>query len=90
MKNIKIMLAILSVAFLTTSCGFNYAIIENQNQNSTQVHLRSDNYTIVDRVSGSADVTYILFFGGSTKSSYLPMLMPTWLNQPTSTPVLKP
>lgn len=60
-----------SIAFtlllFSGACGVNNAIILNHNQNSTQVHLSSMNYRFVDKVSGSADVEYVLIFGGMNK-----------------------
>lgn len=60
------LVAILLLIFLS-SCGVNNAYILNQNQNSTQVHLSESNYKVVDKVSGSADVNYVLIFGGINK-----------------------
>lgn len=46
------------------SCGINQAIVLNHNSNSTQVHLANNNYKVLEQVSGSADVSYVLAFGG--------------------------
>lgn len=54
-----------SMAF--TSCGVNTALILNHNQNNTQVHLSSNNYKVVDKVTGSAEVKYICLIGGLNK-----------------------
>ncbi len=51
-------------AVLLAGCGVNSSIFVNQNQVTTQVQLSSANYRVVDRVSGSAEVEYILFIGG--------------------------
>ena len=67
MKNLLPLVTILFLFMLFSSCGVNYALIENQNQNSTQVHLTSDNFKVVDRVTGNAEVEYVLFFGGLNK-----------------------
>lgn len=56
---------ILSVFF--SSCGINGAYVFNHNDNSTQVHLKGKNYKTVDKVSGSAEVSYVLIFGGMKK-----------------------
>jgi hypothetical protein len=67
MKKVKY-LSVITTALLFSSCGVNSALILNQNQNSTQVHLSSNNYRIVDKVTGSAEVAYILLIGGADKS----------------------
>ena len=68
MKQVKIfVLAICSMA-LFSSCGVNSALILNHNQNSTQVSLSLNNFKVVDKVSGSAEVPYILCFGGMNKT----------------------
>jgi len=48
-----------------TSCGVNTSFFINHNQNNTQVHLASNNYKVVDRVSGSAQVKYVCLIGGT-------------------------
>jgi hypothetical protein len=68
MKKLSMLLSLFAILFLTTSCGVNYALIENQNQNSTQVHLTTNNYTVVEQVTGSADVSYVLGIGGLNKT----------------------
>jgi len=62
----KIILTI-TAAIIFNSCGMNSALVLNHNQNSTQVQLSSNNYKIVDKVSGSAEVEYILMIGGLDK-----------------------
>lgn len=66
----KLTFSSIAIALLLsfTSCGVNSALVLNSNQNSTQVHLSSSNYQIVDKVSGSADVSYVLIFGGLNKT----------------------
>jgi len=49
---------------ITTSCGVSSAIYVNHNQNATQVQLASNNFKIVDKVSGSAEVQYVCLIGG--------------------------
>ena len=39
----------------------------NQNQNSTQVHLADNNFEVVQKVTGSAEVNYVLLVGGINK-----------------------
>jgi hypothetical protein len=57
----------LLAALLLSSCGFNSALVLNHNQNNTQVQLGSNNYKVVERISGSAEVEYILMIGGLDK-----------------------
>ena len=64
-RNFSLIL-ILSLIFFY-SCGVSGAYINNENQNSTQVHLTSNNYRVIDQVSGSSEVSYILIFGGMNK-----------------------
>lgn len=56
-----------ATAVLLSSCGVNTALISNHNLNSTQVQLGSNNFRVTDKVSGNADVTYVLIFGGLNK-----------------------
>jgi hypothetical protein len=67
MKKLTFSLVVIALMLFSSSCGVNYAYVSNQNQNSTQVHLSSNNYQVVDKVSGSADVSYVLIFGGMNK-----------------------
>ncbi len=62
-KTINIFAIIISM-LLFGSCGVNTAIILNHNQNNTQVSLSSNNFKVVDKVSGSAEVKYIFMIGG--------------------------
>jgi hypothetical protein len=60
-------LALIALPLLLASCGINQAIVLNQNQNSTQVQLTQDNFRNVGNVSGTANVKYILLFGGAKR-----------------------
>lgn len=66
MKNLSL-LFIAAIALLLSACGVNYATIANQNHNITQVQFNSNNFKVVDRVVGTADVTYIVAIGGLKK-----------------------
>lgn len=57
---------ILLVAFLG-SCGIGTAFVANHNQNVTEVHLSGNNFKVIDQVSGSAEVSYVLATGGRDK-----------------------
>ncbi len=64
MKNLGI-IAIFTLSLLAlSSCGVNNALIANLNQSSTQVELSGNNYKTIERVTGSAEVEYILLIGG--------------------------
>jgi hypothetical protein len=64
MKTMISTVAILLLGSLLSGCGFNNAIILNHNQNSTQVQLAGNNFKVIDKVSGKAEVSYILMIGG--------------------------
>ena len=67
MKNILISITAIALLMLLNSCGINNAMMVNQNLNSTQVHLTTNNYNVVEKITGSAEVEYILMFGGMNK-----------------------
>ena len=67
MKNLLFILFILISMVGISSCGIGHAYVLNQNQNTTQVELSADNFTVVGQVSGSSEVEYVLFFGGIKK-----------------------
>ena len=50
------------------SCGVNKAWVLNQNQNTTQVNLGSNNFEVLGQVKGTAEVNYVLMFGGKNKT----------------------
>ncbi len=64
MKFRQIVLASVLALFLFSGCGVNSTIVYNLNSSQTVVELSEDNFEIVDRVSGEAEVGYVLFFGG--------------------------
>jgi len=66
MKTLFLSLGLCAMIALS-SCGVNYAIIGNHNLNNTQVQLSSNNFKVVDKVSGTAYVQYIVFIGGLKK-----------------------
>lgn len=51
-------------ALLLSSCGTGTALIVNQNLNTTQVNLGSNNYKVVGSATGTCEVEYILLIGG--------------------------
>lgn len=77
-KTTKIIMSLVLIIGLS-SCGVNRAWVLNQNQNATQVQLSSNNFKVVGQVKGSAEVAYVLIFGGAKKkylyeSAYQEML----------------
>lgn len=68
MKNLMLSVMIMASLLFLSSCGVNNAFILNDNQNSTQVHLTSNNYKVLEKVSGSAEVEYVLLFGGMKRT----------------------
>ncbi len=64
-KSILLSVILFSGIIFFNSCGINSAILINQNQSQTQVQLSSQNFKVLERVSGSAEVKYILLFGGT-------------------------
>ena len=67
MKKLLSLSGVIILLLFLNSCGINYSVISNQNQNSTQVQLSNNNFKVVDKVSGSAEVEYVLIFGGLNK-----------------------
>lgn len=66
MKKLRILL-VAGASLLLSSCGVNYTMVTNHNHNLSQVQLSSNNFKVVDRVSGSAEVKYIVAIGGLKK-----------------------
>lgn len=54
------------VAFLS-SCSVSTALVNNHNQNATEVHLSGNNFKVIDQVSGSSEMSYVLGIGGINK-----------------------
>ena len=63
MKKLTFHLMIAGAATCLSSCGVNYAMVSNHNLNTTQVQLAGNNFKVLDKVSGSSDVMYVLGFG---------------------------
>lgn len=68
MKKISTCIVLLSLAAFLSSCGIGTALIINHNQQATQVHLSNNNFKVVDQVSGSSEVSYIMAIGGIKKT----------------------
>jgi len=67
MKKAQVQLLAMFSVLLLSSCGVGVAMTENQYQSSSQVHLAKNNFKVVDKVSGSAEVDYVLLIGGWKK-----------------------
>ncbi len=66
-KKIGIYSILLLLATSLNSCGVGHALVVNHNQNATEVHLSSNNFKVIDQVSGSSETTYVLAIGGINK-----------------------
>lgn len=67
MKKVSLFAAVAGAMVLLNSCGASHALISNSNLNTTQVQLAGNNFKVVDKVSGTSDVSYILGIGGLNK-----------------------
>ena len=67
MKKIVIYSVFLLLAAFASSCGIGTALVTNHNQNATEVHLSGNNFKVIDQVSGSSEVSYVLAIGGMNK-----------------------
>jgi PBP1b-binding outer membrane lipoprotein LpoB len=67
MKKIVIYAALLMLAAFISSCGIGTALVTNHNQNATEVHLRENNFKVIDQVSGSSEASYVFAIGGMKK-----------------------
>jgi len=67
MKQIKLFIFSLTLIALFTGCGMSTALIANHNQNSTQVHLTTNNFKVIEKVSGTSEVEYVFMIGGLEK-----------------------
>lgn len=67
MKKISIYSVLLLLAAFLNSCGIGTALVANHNQNATEVHLSGNNFKVIDQVSGSSEVSYVLAIGGMNR-----------------------
>jgi hypothetical protein len=67
MKKIGIYSVLLLLSAFLSSCGVGYALVTNHNQNATEVHLSSNNFKVIEQVSGSSEATYVFAIGGVNK-----------------------
>lgn len=68
MKKIGIYLVLISCSAFLTSCAISTALVTNHNQNATEVHLTTNNFKVIDQVSGSSEAAYVLAIGGMNKT----------------------
>lgn len=57
--------------FGTTSCSLHDGLTHNLNQNSTNVVLQGNNYTIVQKVRGESQADYFFYLGGFRKKGLI-------------------
>ena len=67
MKNSFKVCLIIATAIGLGSCGMNYAVTGNYNLNTTQVQLATNNFKVVDNLTGTSSVSYVLMIGGMSK-----------------------
>lgn len=67
MKKIGICSVWLALTAILSSCGIGTALVTNHNQNATEVHLSGNNFKVIDQVSGSSEVSYVMAMGGMNK-----------------------
>jgi hypothetical protein len=70
MKSLKTISAAITIALFCLSLSsfeVSSAIIQNTNQNATQIQLASNNSKVVDKVNGSATANYACMIGGLKK-----------------------
>ncbi|TNE72003.1 hypothetical protein EP331_08115 [bacterium] len=54
-----------------SSCGYHVGYVQNNNATITNVELSQNNFKVVDKVSGSSTVSYIMGFGGKAETKLL-------------------
>ncbi len=64
MKKFLILFVMVAAVATLSSCGVNTAFMGNLNNYTTQVELGENNFKTVERVTGSAEVKYIIGIGG--------------------------
>ncbi|WP_421879169.1 DUF6567 family protein [Marinoscillum sp.] len=68
MKQLVIIVGIIISGLAISSCGVSNAFVLNHNLNSTQVQLSQNNYQVIGKTVGEAEVSYVLIFGGASKT----------------------
>jgi len=64
-KLVLILMSVLVLSFVFSSCALHEGLTSNLNNHGTQVVLSKKNYRIVAKVKGTASGTWVLCFGGA-------------------------
>ena len=67
----SLFLVLVVIMFGMTSCSLHDGLTHNLNQNSTNVVLQDNNYTIVQKVRGESQADYFFYFGGFRKEGLI-------------------
>ncbi|MBE6342141.1 MAG: hypothetical protein E7065_01965 [Lentimicrobiaceae bacterium] len=67
----SLFLVLVVIIFGMTSCSLHDGLTHNLNQNSTNVVLQDNNYTIVQKVRGESQADYFFYFGGFRKKGLI-------------------
>lgn len=67
----SLFLVLVVIMFGMTSCSLHDGLTHNLNQNSTNVVLQDNNYTIVQKVRGESQADYFFYFGGFRKKGLI-------------------
>ncbi len=68
MKKIIIYIVLILLSAFLNSCGIGHAYVFNHNQNATEVHLRENNFKVIEQVSGSSETSFVFAIGGMNKT----------------------
>lgn len=68
MKKLILLPLFIGLLFFS-SCAFHNGLVNNFNNNTTNVELTKNNFKIVDYVKGSSECTYVLGIGGLSKDA---------------------
>lgn len=71
MKKALLFFTLFVALFGMTSCSVHDGMTRNLNQNTTNVILQDNNYTIVQKVRGESEANYVFYFGGFRKKGLI-------------------
>lgn len=71
MKKALLFFTLFVTLFGMTSCSVHDGMTRNLNQNTTNVILQDNNYTIVQKVRGESEANYVFYFGGFRKKGLI-------------------
>lgn len=66
-KKINSYYGVLLFSVLLSSCGIGTAFVNNHNLTTTEVQLSSNNFKVIEQVSGSSEDAYVFAIGGKRK-----------------------